>query len=67
MKKVLLLGLVTLFVATSGGCYTPAYTPDERSAQINRNADYKGKQMIDDFDSVFLLRPSTHLTIWDLR
>ena len=67
MQKLLLLGLVAGSMLFSAGCATPAYTPDERQAQINRNLDYEGKQAIDDFDNVILMRPATHLTVWNLQ
>jgi hypothetical protein len=67
MKKLLLLGIVAGSMVFSAGCATPGYSPDERQAQINRNLDYEGKQAIDDFDNVILMRPSTHLTIWNLQ
>ena len=67
MKKWLLLSIVAGSMCLSTGCATPAYTPDERQAQINRNIDYEGKQMIDDIDNVILMRPATHLTLWNLR
>jgi hypothetical protein len=34
---------------------------------IARNWDYEGKQLVDDFDSAMLLRPSSRLTIWNVR
>jgi hypothetical protein len=67
MKKLLLLGIIAGSLSFLAGCATPAYSPDERNAQIGRNIDYEGKQCIDDFDTVFLLRPATHMTIWNLR
>lgn len=67
MKKLLLLGIVAGSMSFSAGCATPAYTPDERQAQINRNLDYEGKQCIDDIDGVILMRPATHMTVWNLR
>ena len=67
MKKLLLIGIVAGAMSFSAGCATPAYTPDERQAQINRNIDYEGKQMIDDIDSAIFMRPATHMTVWNLR
>ena len=75
MKKLSL----TLFLAIGGlslvgGCarpfefgYTPAYTYDERTKLIARNWDNEGKQIADDVDHIFLLRPQGHLTEWNLR
>ena len=67
MKKMLLLALLAGSIVTSIGCSPPAYTREERYAQIFRNADYKGKQATDDVDTIALLRPTSHLTIWNLR
>ncbi len=67
MKKLLFLGMVAGSMCFSAGCATPAYSPDERQAQINRNLDYEGKQAIDDIDSALLMRPATHMTVWNLQ
>ncbi|MBV8780500.1 MAG: hypothetical protein JO353_03810 [Phycisphaerae bacterium] len=73
MKKLALLSLLILGGAI-GGCarpneigYTPAYTAKERGDQIARNWDYDGKQAVDDLDHVLLLRPASHLTIWNVQ
>ena len=39
----------------------------ERQQLILRNWDYEGKQKDDDIDSALLLRPASHLTIWNVR
>jgi hypothetical protein len=49
------------------GCATPAYSAQERNQQIARNWDYESRQMVDDFDSVLLLRPASRLTIWHVQ
>jgi hypothetical protein len=67
MKKVLLLALLAGSILSSIGCSSPAYTREERYAQIFRNRDYMGKQATDDVDYAALLRPASHLTIWNLR
>lgn len=67
MKSFLLIGLLFAAGLFSGGCSTPAYDWPERHAQILRNWDYEGKQMTDDFDHIFLLRPSSRMTIWNVR
>jgi hypothetical protein len=70
MKK---LALLLLAVAATGCArpgefgYSPAYTPEERGRIIARNWDWEGKQIIDDFDHMMLLRPVGHLTMWNLR
>jgi hypothetical protein len=61
-------GLLTVGCARPGEFgYTPAYTSKERGEQIARNWDLEGKQSQDDIDSIFLLRPSSKLTIWSVR
>ena len=68
--------VLSLLVVTSvlAGCarpneigYTPAYTTQERGDQVARNWDYEGKQLQDDIDHVLLLRPASHLTIWNVQ
>ena len=74
MKKyVVLVGMLAL-LAGGVGCarpweigWSPAYTARERHHMIARNWDYDGKQLIDDFDSALLLRPSSRLTLWNVR
>jgi hypothetical protein len=75
MKKLLAIGLlVGISSASLVGCarpgefgWTPAYTAHERGQLIARNWDYEGKQSQDDIDHIFLLRPASHLTEWNLR
>ena len=74
MKKIP-AAIALLFAAVlSTGCarpnewgWSPAYTADERHKLIARNWDYEGKQIFDDIDTVLLLRPMGHLTIWNLH
>ena len=42
-------------------------TSAERDQLIARDMDYDNKQLIDDFDAVFLLRPASHLTTWSVQ
>lgn len=69
---------VLLLLSVSGmllsGCarpgelgYTPGYSAKERDQQIARNWDYDGKQLVDDWDSFWLMRPASSLTIWNVR
>jgi len=67
LKLVAVLGLVAGATGVNTGCATPAYSPQERGAQIARNWDYEGKQIADDIDSALLLRPASKLTIWHVR
>jgi len=72
MKVLALLSLVFLS-SLMAGCgqnrwgSTPAYTASERDQQIARNWNYEGGQMVDDWDSFWLLRPASTLTIWNVR
>jgi hypothetical protein len=67
--------IVLTFAAVSlTGCarpfelgWSPAYSADERGKMIARNWDYEGKQAVEDVDHVLLLRPMSHLTLWNLR
>ena len=68
MKRFFLSTLLAgLMLLTSTGCATPAYTAKERDAQIARNWRFEGSQIVDDFDHILLLRPSSRLTIWHLQ
>lgn len=67
LKTALLLMLALGSLPVLGGCATPAYSPDERHAQIWRNWDYEGKQATDDWDRLLMLRPPSRLTIWNVR
>lgn len=77
MKKLALFGLLT-FAMLAGACAgpsrlhddfgaTPAYSSYERYTMIGRNQDFEGKQIMDDIDHILLLRPASHLTLWNLR
>ena len=74
MKKFA-ASLVLLFTAVlTTGCarpfewgWSPAYSGEERHKMIARNWDYEGKQIFDDIDAALLLRPMSHLTLWNLR
>lgn len=67
------IALASLALINSG-CARPfelgwgvAYSADERGKLIARNWDYEGKQLVDDVDSIFLLRPMGQLTYWSLK
>jgi len=73
MKKII-AALLLLTAGLSTGCarpnevgWTPAYSWRERQQLVLRNWDYEGKQKDDDIDDALLLRPATHLTLWDVR
>ena len=67
--KAFILAIVLIGAATSlWGCgATPAYSGHERWQLISRNWDMEGKQINDDIDSLLLLRPMSHMTIWHVR
>ena len=74
MKKLVHLSLVACGLFLVSGCarpgelgWTPAYTARERDDMIARNWDYEGKQLVDDWDHALLLRPASHLTVWNVR
>ena len=76
MKSLSLLAVV-LAAALIGGCSggnarhemfaTPAYSASERNQLIARNWNYEGAMLMDDVDSLLLLRPASRLTIWHVR
>jgi hypothetical protein len=74
MKKLASALLLTVSALLMTGCarpfewgYSPAYTAHERHEMIARNWDYEGKQIFDDIDAALLLRPSSRLTLWNVR
>ena len=70
MKRIVLLGVAVLggaMLMSSTGCETPAYTAQERFQLIGRNWGFEYEQINDDIDDVFLLRPSSHLTQWNVQ
>ena len=67
MRKLACLLLLAGGAFGMGGCASPAYTGGENLARDMRTWDYEIKQSIDDVDDVFLLRPASHATIWNLR
>jgi hypothetical protein len=67
MKTMLLVVLLAGMSFLLSGCATPAYTAGERFQMIARNWDYEWRQAQDDIDTVLLLRPSSRLTVWNVR
>jgi hypothetical protein len=67
MKSLALITILAgaLFITT--GCATPGYTATERNQLIGRDADYDFKMASDDWDYLLLLRPPSHLTIWNVK
>lgn len=65
-----LLSLVSLLALPllAGGCLAPpAYSAKERHQQIGRNWNLEGRQAVEDWDHIALLRPASRLTIWNVR
>jgi hypothetical protein len=67
MRKLACLLLLAGGAFGLGGCASPAYTGGENFARTMRTWDFENKQMIDDVDSVFLFRPPSRSTLWNLR
>ena len=67
MKLLALASLLAVTLLGASGCATPAYSARERDQIIARNMDLDRKQIIDDFDSLMLLRPASRMTIWNVR
>jgi hypothetical protein len=67
MRKLILIGFSLGSLLMAGGCATPGYSAAERSQLIQRDFDYNGGQMIDDWDHVFMLRPASTLTLWNVQ
>jgi hypothetical protein len=67
MKLIVLLALLSGSMFLSTGCATPAYSAKERDTMIARNQRYEFRQAVDDWDSFWLLRPASRLTVWHVR
>ena len=67
-KSMLLLSMLSAgLLCFSGGCQTPAYSTQERFQMIGRNWGYEYEQSQDDIDHLFLLRPASNLTEWNVQ
>jgi len=67
MKKVVFLALLAGGMMLLNGCETPGYTSQERFQQIGRNWGWEYEQINDDLDELFLLRPASHLSPWNIQ
>jgi hypothetical protein len=68
LLSILMLASLAALPLVAGGCLaTPAYSPIERYQQIGRNWDMEGKQAVDDWDHIALLRPNGRMSIWNVR
>ena len=66
-RPVLAVALLALVAAALTGCGTPGYTAHERDQLIGRNWGYEFAQVTDDVDYLLLLRPASHLTVWNVQ
>ena len=67
LNRLVLCGLLAGGLASMTGCATPAYSPQERDKMISRTWHYDMRQAVDDWDSFWLLRPPSRMTIWHVR
>jgi hypothetical protein len=78
MKSLAMLVLAVGATLLSSGCAkhytldndfgaTVAYSSTERYQQIYRAWDFQGKQLMDDIDTALLLRPTGHLTVYNVQ
>lgn len=67
MKLLALLLVLSGMLSLLTACGTPGYSAQERNQQIARNWEYDWHQASDDFDHLLLLRPASHLTIWNVQ
>jgi len=69
MKSLALLVVLVGLMSMAGGCLfaTPAYSAEERTRLIDRTTGYNWAQAQDDWDSLWLLRPPSNMTIWNVR
>jgi hypothetical protein len=65
--KLIVCTVLASMLAGLGGCTlaTPAYTAQERFAQIHRNQAFEAASFNDDVDHLLLLRPSSQLSLWN--
>lgn len=67
MKQVVLLLLGVALAGCAEFGSSPAYSLKERHQQIARNWSFEGQQLVEDIDRALLLRPMSHLTLWNLE
>lgn len=67
LKRLVLCGAFAMLLSSMTGCATPAYSAAERNKMISRTWGYEARQAVDDWDSFWLLRPPSRLTIWHVR
>lgn len=67
MKLLALLFVLSGMLSLLTACGTPGYSAQERNQQIARNWAYDWSQASDDVDHLLLLRPASHMTIWNVQ
>jgi len=65
--KAICLVLLVASAMLNIGCAATAYSAHERGQLISRNWGLEEHQMNDDIDTLFLLRPASRMTLWNVR
>jgi hypothetical protein len=65
-KFMLLAGLAMGGMFLTGCTATPAYSGDERAAQIQHNISQEWTYIADDTDYILMLRPESTMTVWNV-
>lgn len=60
MKRLILLALLACVIV--GGCATYGETPYERDARIQHNWDLQSRQLVEDWDYIWLVDQPTMMT-----
>jgi hypothetical protein len=66
MKLFYCLACLTLLLSLNGCLDAPGYTAEQRGTQIADSMGYDSHTLNDDIDHVLLLRPSSHLSDWNV-
>ena len=67
LKRLVLCGLLAVWLSSMTGCATPAYSAVEREKMISRTWRYEARQAVDDWDSFWMLHPPSRMTMWHVR
>jgi hypothetical protein len=68
MRIFVLIGLLAGSALCTGcGAPTLAYSAKERNSIIARTWSVDSHEIVDDFDSLLMLRPPSRMTIWHIR
>jgi hypothetical protein len=66
MKLFFCLACLTVLLSLNGCLDAPGYPADQRATQIGNAMGYDLQTINDDIDNVLLLRPSSHLSDWNV-